>query len=139
MLQTSAQIFRDKVHPRSSNFFHICKTDYHIICQYSILCCIRSTWPTNTSFPTWNKYQGHCRYTRICWRKRRSLAGRETTRCVNLIDLILGYVRLRGPTAQPQPKTMTKEWQEASNERARDQKMNPISGKQTSTMNNLEK
>lgn len=30
--------------------------------------------------------------------------------------------------AAPPPKTLTKEWQEASNERAREQKMNPISG-----------
>ena len=32
------------------------------------------------------------------------------------------------PAAPPPPKTMTKEWQEASNERAIDQKMNPIYG-----------
>jgi len=30
--------------------------------------------------------------------------------------------------APPPPKTMTKEWQEASNERALEQKMNPITG-----------
>jgi len=30
--------------------------------------------------------------------------------------------------ASPPPKTLTKEWQEASNERAKEQKMNPISG-----------
>ncbi|EGN95857.1 COX4, subunit IV of cytochrome c oxidase [Serpula lacrymans var. lacrymans S7.3] len=30
--------------------------------------------------------------------------------------------------AGPAPKTLTKEWEEASNERAREQKMNPISG-----------
>ncbi|KAH7924753.1 COX4, subunit IV of cytochrome c oxidase [Leucogyrophana mollusca] len=30
--------------------------------------------------------------------------------------------------APPPPKTITREWEEASNERAREQKMNPISG-----------
>lgn len=36
--------------------------------------------------------------------------------------------RLHASTAPPPPKTLTKEWQEASNELAREQNMNPISG-----------
>ncbi|KAF7793194.1 hypothetical protein EIP86_004303 [Pleurotus ostreatoroseus] len=38
---------------------------------------------------------------------------------------IFFWVRSKAP---PPPKTMTKEWQEASNERALEQKMNPITG-----------
>lgn len=45
------------------------------------------------------------------------------------------YVVLSAPSltivcviAPPPPRTITKEWEEASNERAKDQKMNPITG-----------
>ncbi|EPQ57821.1 cytochrome c oxidase subunit IV [Gloeophyllum trabeum ATCC 11539] len=37
------------------------------------------------------------------------------------------YYALRQVSVKP-PNTMTREWQEASNERAKEQKMNPISG-----------
>ncbi|KAJ3533648.1 hypothetical protein NM688_g7250 [Phlebia brevispora] len=45
-----------------------------------------------------------------------------------LLALALGLNTLFRSQAPPPPKTMTKEWQEASNERALEQKMNPISG-----------
>jgi cytochrome c oxidase subunit 4 len=48
---------------------------------------------------------------------------------------VLGLVSIAGAVslaiqsfAPPPPKTLTKEWQEASNERAIEQKMNPITG-----------
>jgi hypothetical protein len=41
---------------------------------------------------------------------------------------IMDVDRITLRTAPPPPKTMTKEWQEASNQRAIEQKMNPITG-----------
>src|ERR1700691_3056242 len=39
-----------------------------------------------------------------------------------IVIAVVGFI------APPPPKTLTKEWQEASNERAIEQKMNPITG-----------
>ena len=39
--------------------------------------------------------------------------------------------------AAPPPKTLTKEWQEASNERAKEMKLNPISGTQFTSLHNI--
>jgi hypothetical protein len=36
---------------------------------------------------------------------------------------------LNMPTAPPPPKTITREWEEAANERAKEMNLNPISGK----------
>jgi hypothetical protein len=42
--------------------------------------------------------------------------------CVFFSPMIYGH------TAPPPPKTITKEWEEASNERAKELKINPITG-----------
>ncbi|KAN0076747.1 COX4, subunit IV of cytochrome c oxidase [Tylopilus felleus] len=44
---------------------------------------------------------------------------------VGVAGLITWAVRLRSP---PPPKTLSREWQEASNERGREQKLDPITG-----------
>jgi len=44
---------------------------------------------------------------------------------IGVSGAIFGFTRTFAP---PPPKTMTKEWQEAENERAKDLKLNPITG-----------
>jgi len=44
---------------------------------------------------------------------------------IGLAGVIYGLVRSGAP---PPPRTMTREWQEAMNERAREKKHNPITG-----------
>lgn len=41
---------------------------------------------------------------------------------------------LIGTSATPPPKSMSKEWQEASNERARELNLDPITGKYTESL-----
>jgi len=57
----------------------------------------------------------------------RSLGEHQKTRNA----LFLFFVVLTAILATPPPKTMTKEWQEASNERARELNLDPITGKCT--------
>jgi len=48
-----------------------------------------------------------------------------TAAAVGVAASLFAAVRAAG---SPEPKTMSKEWQEASNEKAKEQNMNPISG-----------
>ena len=47
--------------------------------------------------------------------------------CMNLFILLI-YIFSCSCVAAPPPKTLTKEWQEATNERAKEMNLNPITG-----------
>jgi len=79
-----------------------------------LVACQSSYWLS------WRVYPPEVLYT---WRVEPSVGPDNTRRVLFLFPTVLTAV-----PAGPPPKTMTKEWQEASNERARELNLDPITG-----------
>ena len=96
---------------------------------YSVLRCVRSPRPPCTRQPPRDDRQGHRGRDGRHWRGDGALLRHPCKRCVLLftrdLELFLLNDVYQGPAP---PRTITKEWEQASNERAAEQKMNPIHG-----------
>lgn len=116
------------IHIISSLLPFFCRLSHFI----SVLRGVWSLWSPSSRYTTRSKSQsilsdyGSCR---CC----RSLV----PRCNRYMSVILvGYITSSASSltvlfyyiAPPPPRTLTKEWEEASNQRAKEQKMNPITG-----------
>lgn len=101
----------------------------------SLLRRVRPTRSPNARLAAWSGSQDLFVDDGSRWRCGVDFVGRPFTRCVfvslflvpPIPDIDLNRLT-RAAVAPPPPKTLTREWQEASNERAREQKLDPITG-----------